>query len=158
LLGAAPPGAVAQDQADFHSTTEGAEIASTVAVLGSTSGSWAIVASYASPAFVPCLQAFLGGTLTRVFDVSSAAVSVVRSSVPQPPAGVVATAFSISQSGIQSGSRPSVSSSEEVVLQSGKALGFLEAGSPTSALPAGTADALDQAASAVAHRLLSPPK
>ena len=89
--------------------------------------------------------------------MSSVHVTVVRAVPPPVPARVSATTMIVAQSGLETGSSVTTSVTEGVVLQSGKALAFVEAESPTALLPTGMLGTVDQAAAGVADRLVSPP-
>ncbi|MGO8872009.1 MAG: hypothetical protein ACLQPH_11530 [Acidimicrobiales bacterium] len=160
LLDAAPPGTVAQDRTGFHGTTpsggRGADLVDG-RVDGESGDLAGTFASYPTPTFVPCLQAFLGGGLAKVFKVSSVHVTVVRAAPPPVPARVSTTTMIDAQSGLETGSSVTTSVTGEVVLQSGKALAFVEAESPTALLPTGMLGTVDQAAAGVADRLVPPP-
>ncbi len=158
LVSAPPVTAIAQNQAQFTSASDGnAQISSAVAVFASLERSNSTYALYSAPSFTSCLQQFLHDTLVRVFSLSSAQVSVTTVPTPTPSAGVEATAFSVSQSGASTGSQTKVSAAEEVVMQSGKAMAFVEAQAASTSLPADALTVLGQSVAVVEHRLVPPP-
>ena len=151
-------GTIAQSQAQFSSASDGnAQISSTVAVFGNLARSHSTYALYAAPSFTNCLQRFLHATLEKVFNLSNASVTVTTAPTPIPPIGVKTTAFSVSQSGAHVGSQSNVSVSDEMVVQSGKALAFVEVQSATTSLPPDALNVFYEAAAKVVHRLVPPP-
>ena len=158
LVGAPPVGTIAQSQSQFSSASDGnAQISSTVAVFANLARSRSTYALYATPSFSNCLQQFLRATLTKVFNLSSASVTVTTSPTPVPPTGVKTTAFSVAQSGAHVGSQSNVSVSDEMVIQSGKAMAFVEVQSATTSLPPDALNVFYESAAKVVHRLVSPP-
>ena len=158
LENAPPVGSVAQNQAQFSSASDGnAIISSTVAVFATLARSQATYALYAAPTFPACLQTFLRQVLVQVSGLTVHAVTVTPVPTPVPVTGVQALALEVSQSASKTGSQTDVSTATEVVMQSGRAMAFVEEESNSTALPADTQTNFDTSVSTVAKRLVPPP-
>jgi hypothetical protein len=158
LVGAPPVGSTAQNEAKFTSASDGnAQITSTVVVFGNLQKSQGTFGLYATPTFTQCLQGFLMGTLDKLFNLSASHVTVAVAPTATSPSGVQATAFTVSESGARSGSQTQVSVGQEVVMQSGKAVAFLQVGGAVTSLPVDALNVFNQSVSVVEHRLVVPP-
>jgi hypothetical protein len=156
LVGAPPVGTTAQNEAKFTSASDGnAAITSTVVVFATLKDSQSTYGLYSAATFPQCLQEFLLATLKLTLTGAKAVVAVAPTAAP--PSGVQTTAFTVFQSGRPSGSQAQVSTAEEAVIQSGKAMAFLEVGGATTSLPVDAQNVFNQSVSVVEHRLVPPP-
>jgi hypothetical protein len=154
-----PPGTVAQNVAQYSSAADGnATISSTVAVFGTLSKAQATYALYSASTFPSCLQGFLSRVLPAMFNETVRQEAIVSVPTPALPAGINGIAFSVAtQAAPGKNAQTRVSVSQEVVMQSGRALSFVEEQSETTALPVDTQTVFDQSVATVAHRLVHPP-
>lgn len=158
LLSSPPIGSLVQNQIQFTSATDSNSVLTSVlAVFGTLSRAQARYALYAAPTFASCLELFLHATLVKIFSYTEATVSVTTQPTPPPPAGVEATAFSVAQSASKPGSKTQVSIADEVVIQAGRAVAFVEMQNASTSLPPDAVTALGQSVSLVEHRMVPPP-
>jgi hypothetical protein len=145
--------------AQYSSAADGnATISSTVAVFGTLGKAQATYALYSASTFPSCLQGFLSRVLPAMFNETVRQEAIASVPTPPLPAGINGIAFSVAtQTAPGKNAQTQVSVSQEVVIQSGRALAFEEEQSETTALPVDTQTVFDQSVTTVAHRLFHPP-
>jgi hypothetical protein len=158
LESAPPAGSVAQNQVQFTSATDGnTVISSTIVVFPTLSDAGSTDALFSAPSFPGCLQGFLQQALVRFFNMTVQTETIVSLPPPTTPVGVLATALSVTQAASRSGSQTNESVTHQAVMQSGRAMAFVDEQSDTTDLPADAQTVFDLAVSIVAHRMSTPP-
>jgi hypothetical protein len=164
LESAPPVDSVVQNLAQFTSPKSTAgSLSSTVAVYASLPAATTTYGLYAGPSFTSCLEGFLRGALVRIFQETVQQETIVAVPAVTVPAGVSATAFSVTSRVSQTSSNTgngetekAITVSQETVLQSGRSLAFVVAEKGSATMPAATQTAYQQAVATVASNLLPP--